>query len=116
MSENRKKVLIVEDEEIIQILLRQFFTSLGYAVVGVANSPEQLQDLLDADPDLKVDIATIDAYVPKDGDGYRAAAIVRSKFPQASIIAISGEESDHGDVYLPKPFTMPDLKQVLDSF
>jgi len=115
MPENRKNVFIVEDEIDQQAILRRFFGALGYAVVGVAGSPGELQNLFDADPDLVVDIATIDAYVPNDGDGYRAAAIVRNRFPDAFIIAVSGEESDHGDVYLSKPYTLAELKQVLDS-
>lgn len=115
MSENRKNVLIVEDEPEQQIILRRFFGVLDYAVVGVANSPGQLQSLFDAKPEIVVDIATIDAYVPNDGDGYRAAAIVRSKFPKASIIAISGEESGHGDVYLPKPYTIAQLRCSLEN-
>lgn len=115
MSEIRKNVLIVDDEIVPQSVLRKFFGVLGYAVVGVAGSPEELQYLFDANPEMIVDIASIDAHVPNDGDGYRTAAIVRSKFPKASIIAVSGEESDHGDVYLAKPFTMAQLKEVLES-
>lgn len=115
MPENRKNVFIVEDEIDQQVILRRFFGVLGYAVVGAAGSPGELQNLFDADPDLVVDIATIDAYVPNDGDGYRAAAIVRNRFPKALIIAISGEESDHGDVYLAKPYTMAQLRRSLEN-
>ena len=65
--ENRKKVLIVDDEPDIVILLKSRFQSNGFDTVGVSNGKEAIEKALQEKPD----IILLDLLMPVM-DGYEA--------------------------------------------
>src|SRR3989344_674163 len=52
MSENKKKILVVDDSENLRLVLTDKLTGLGYEVVAVKNGKEGLAKALEVHPDI----------------------------------------------------------------
>ena len=112
------RVLIVEDEAIIRLDIRQQLALLGYQVVGEASSgPESLLLTRQLQPDLVL----MDIGLGAGMDGITAAQTIRSEYalPVVFLSAFAADDILHRAMlaepygYILKPFTERELHTVL---
>ena len=110
------RILIVEDEKIVQLHLRQQLRRLGYVVAGVASSGlEAISKAAEVDPDLVL----MDIQLQGTMDGIEAArqicasrevpVIYLSAFNPASL----GKDIKGREQYLGKPFHTTELQSLI---
>jgi PAS domain S-box-containing protein len=112
------KILIVEDEPIVALDLKQEVEQLGYEVVGVAESAEEA---LAAAEMSQPDLALLDIRIVGALDGIQTSKMLRKWYGVAGIFLTS--HSDEATVsraalelpygYLTKPFQSGELKATL---
>lgn len=112
-TETRPRILVVEDEYLIRMLLEDMLADLGYAVAAAAGT---LADASDLAKSTEFDLAILDVNI--DGDEI---------FPVADILTARGKpfvfvtgygghglpEPHRGRPTLQKPFQIEDLKTTL---
>ena len=112
MSENKLRVLVVDDEQPIRRFLRVTLTSQGYTVFEAATGQEALSGAVSYKPDIII----LDLGLP-DIDGVDVTRLLRQQ-AQIPVIVLSvrGSESDKvaaldagADDYLTKPFGTGEL-------
>ena len=116
---DKAKILIVEDESIVALNIKNRLEELGYAVVAMLNSGEAaLQVVAHNRPDLVL----MDIKLKGTVDGIEAAALIRSRFqiPVVYLTAYSDEETvDRAKFtepygYILKPFEARDLCTTIE--
>jgi two-component system OmpR family response regulator len=114
--EAKNTILIVDDEEEIRLLLREFLEKNGFAVLAAADGQQALQLAEEHRPDLVI----TDLLLPKE-HGIDVIQAIKDRF-FLPIIAISGiykrdEIKDKvGDVFIDDFFAKPlDLAGILAS-
>jgi CheY-like chemotaxis protein len=112
------KVLIVEDDEIIQKLIEYRLKSLGYPVCGKAGSAE---DAIFCAKETNPDVILMDIRLSGMLDGIDAAKIIR-KSMNSRIIFLTSFTDDavlervkavHPEGFIEKPFNDTDLRVAL---
>ena len=116
-----ERVLVVDDDEAIRILLKTMLARAGYAVTQVSSAADALAQPLD-----RFDLIITDVLMP-GGTGPDLVATVRARRPDIRVIYVSGYAPeltldasglDERTVFLPKPFTAETLthkvREVLD--
>jgi two-component system response regulator DctR len=116
------RVLLVEDDPMVQEVNRQFIEQVkGFHVIGIAgNGMEGIQLIRELHPDLVI----IDIYMPHK-DGLETLKEIRSEGYEVDVIAITAA-SDIDTVrrvlqngafdYIMKPFKFERLKQALENY
>lgn len=114
------RILIIDDEEPVRVMLRQMLEREGHEVVEAACGDEGLA-LYRAQP---TELVITDILMPRTG-GLVAISELRKEFPSARIIAISGGGRDGrlnflataktfpGVLTLRKPFQRAELLQAV---
>lgn len=105
-----KMILIIEDEESIQNIIKAFLEDAGYAVVLAADGMEGIEQFRANKPDLVL----LDLMLPKI-DGFAVCEILRkeSHVPIIMLTALDDDDSQMkgfdalADDYITKPFSMP---------
>jgi CheY-like chemotaxis protein len=111
------RVLVVEDEALVSMLLEAMLEDLGCAVVGPAGRVAEAIKLMDGDPDA-IDVALLDVNVAGE-----------QVFPVAEALKAAGKpfafstgygEAGVGDGWrgataLQKPYTFEDVRAVLEK-
>ncbi len=115
MSDAKKKILLIEDEQDIITALRLRLESNGYAVVSAGDGADGLGKARTENPDLII----LDIMLPKL-DGYKIARMLKfdEKFSKIPIIMLTakvqqgdiqrGKEAG-ADAYVTKPFKAEEL-------
>ena len=88
------KVLVIEDDDQIRIILREVLEEEGYDVVEARDGREGVRSYLESSPDLVI----TDMVMPQK-DGIQTIADLQGISPEVKIIAISG-----GDRLGPEPY------------
>jgi len=114
----RGRLLIVEDEPIVALDLKQELESLGCEVVGVAESADEALAVAET---MRPDLALMDVRIVGSMDGIQTARLLRSAYQVPAIfltsysddttIARAAREMPYG--YLTKPFQSRELKASL---
>jgi CheY-like chemotaxis protein len=115
-----KKVMIVEDEGIVSIDIRNILNSLGYTVSGIAFSGEEAINILqESGPDLIL----MDIGLKGDIDGIEAAKIIKENH-NIPVIFLTGfadentlsraKDTDPAG-YIIKPINEEELEAALDK-
>jgi two-component system cell cycle sensor histidine kinase/response regulator CckA len=122
MSQAIKKIMVMDDEEIVGDITRQMLMYLGYDVIVVADGKEAIQLYRDAFEEGKTFHAVImDLNIPNGMGGREAVKEVMQIDADARILVASGYSSDpiikeyHKYGFcgsIAKPF---DLKELQDS-
>ena len=91
---SNKRVLIVDDEDMLRELLTEQLTEAGYAVCEASNGVEAIEVLkrLQAEQ-VRVDAVVLDMNMPKM-DGAKAFAEIRALFPRMPILIATGYAQD----------------------
>ena len=113
-----KKILIVEDEEDIQELLKFFLEDNDYQTMIASGGIEAIDTFHRFQPDMIL----LDIMIPKI-DGYAVCELIRkeSKIPIIMITALSDETNQLKgfdlliDDYVTKPFSMPILLRKIQA-
>ena len=90
------KILIIDDDEQMRILLQQVMEWSGYEVM-VAENGRQGMELQRADP---ADLVITDLIMPEQ-EGLETIGLLKKEFPQVKIVAISGGGRMGPEAYLP---------------
>ena len=109
-----QKVLIVEDENIVALDMRQRLTKLGYDVIGTAASGKRAMELVEK---FGPNIVLMDIHIKGNQDGievarhinanYRIPIIFLTAYSEESILARARNSQPYG--YLLKPYTEREL-------
>jgi DNA-binding response OmpR family regulator len=115
-SEQAKKVLVVEDDSLVCLLLQDLLAELGCVAVGPANTAAKAETLAVGEP---VDFALLDLTLGL-GDSYRTAELLRERgVPFAFLTGHGSErirEDMRGEAALQKPIDFDELEQLLSRF
>lgn len=117
--EEKKRVLIVEDDMIISLVIENMVKELGHDVVGKATSGDEAIKLaVTYSPDLLL----MDIRLKGEMDGIEAVTAIKQKI-KTSVIYLTGNsdrvnyerarETEFIDL-ITKPFTISDLTRSLD--
>ena len=95
-SNNEKlKIMILEDEEDILILYKDFLVKKGYEITTAYHTGD---DVIDEVDNLRSDIYMIDYRLPGNKNGIDVAIEILSKFPTALILIITAYEQLRKDI------------------
>ncbi len=84
------RVMIVEDEALIALDLEMIMSSEGHDVIGEARCLREVDAMdISAQPDL----ALVDMHLDEGSTGIEASISIRDKWPGATIIFLTGNES-----------------------
>lgn len=115
---NRKRILLVEDDEFVRSLVETQLAMLGYEVACVEDALRALDRLHTSE---RIDLLMTDVTMPGEMDGLRLAANVRERWPGLPILVASGDAA-HGPAaravgapHLQKPYVLAELERKLDE-
>jgi CheY-like chemotaxis protein len=110
------KILIVEDEALVRMVMAEEFRAAGYVVIECANADEAW-DLLKSG--VSVDLLFSDVQMPGRLDGLALAHAAREQFPDLPIVIASAHlpaaEAKIFDVFLRKPFPPENARRQVVS-
>ncbi len=121
-GESGETVLLVEDEDLIREIVRDFLNRAGYTVLEARDGQQAIDDHADRIGD--VDILVSDVVMPRMG-GLRLAGELRKRVPDLPVVFMSGYSREHAEggrdqsppdarsAFLLKPFTRDRLLTVL---
>jgi AmiR/NasT family two-component response regulator len=112
------KVVIAEDDSVVELGLRRMLDHLGHELVGSARNGKEAVQLVESQ---HPDIAVLDIVMP-DMDGLEAAHRIMEKNPVAILILTAFQEHDFvkqaaesgAFAYLLKPVSMKQLGAAID--
>ncbi len=116
---SEKRVLVVEDEEMVLKVIRIFLSLEGFNIL-VAATEEEAVVVVDACPG-KIDLLLADVRLPQ-GSGPGVARRIRETHPETKVVFMSGysrevliEEGQiqREDAFLPKPFDAKTFRNTL---
>jgi CheY-like chemotaxis protein len=111
----KKRVLIVEDEVLVAMLLEELMERMGYEVVAVSS---HLEEALELARTLAVDFAMLDINL-NGKESFPVAEVLRGRgipFIFATGYGDSALASDFADaLVIEKPFNRAALRQALDK-
>lgn len=105
-----KTILIIEDEQAIQNIIKAFLEDAGYTVIAADDGVDGIAKFHKCSPDLVL----LDLLLPKV-DGFAVCELIRkeSKVPIIMLTALDDDDSQMkgfdvlADDYITKPFSMP---------
>jgi DNA-binding NtrC family response regulator len=101
------RILVVEDDVLIRLLLSEELRDAGFQVVEAAQADDALC-YLDAGGD--ADLVFSDIRMPGSLNGLELACLLRDRYPSLPIILTSGNEkpprADEIGRFIPKPYDM----------
>lgn len=94
--------------------METFGTEGGHTTAGIAGSVEEVRVLVE-EKDVSPTVAIIDSKMPDEGDGKKAADIIRKKYPKVVIIALSSGEANWADHNLQKRGSIQGLFEFITN-
>jgi two-component system cell cycle sensor histidine kinase/response regulator CckA len=120
VTARRRRVLLVEDEDMVRKVLSRMLTGRGLQVFAAASGAEALA-LFDASADEPFDLLVTDLMMP-DGGGLSVARALNEKSPGLKVLFVSGYSSAETEGWEPeryrfltKPFGSSELARVIDE-
>jgi len=112
-----KRILIVEDEPLISMMLEDFVDALGYGLAGIADSLEAAMALA-AEGDFEIAILDVNL---RGGEKSWPAADLLTEMGKPFVLASGGSAESTPDRHagvpvLAKPFTMDAVRIALAQF
>lgn len=120
MAIDAKTVLVIEDDPLVQAVIRKHLTNYGYNIY-VAEDPIAAKKIVD-EYDGDIDMLIVDSGLPVVS-GDKVAAEVKERFPSMRVLIISGypEGRRHEDSpniefpFLQKPFSGSQLMEKVEQ-
>jgi len=116
----KKRILVVDDDQVIRDLIISFLTFSGYEASGAQNGQEGLDIVLSHHPDLVI----TDIHMPLM-NGFQLLKAIKKIGPDIPVIFITGyahlrrffsEQSARADGFLEKPFNLETLNNLIQKF
>jgi DNA-binding response OmpR family regulator len=82
--------MIIEDEQDILLLYKDYLSSRGYNVVATSTTANEIMSDYDR---IRPDVAVIDYKLPADKNGLDAAIQIIEKYPSAAILIVTAYET-----------------------
>ena len=89
-EKKRLSIMIIEDEQDILLLYKDYLLSRGHNVVATSTTANEI--LSDYDR-IMPDVAIIDYKLPNDKNGLDAALQILNKYPSAAILIVTAYET-----------------------
>jgi CheY-like chemotaxis protein len=112
------KILVLDDERSIRVLLTELLTARGFQVRGATDAAEALDLAESFSPDLLI----VDRMLRDEVDGFQVAEVLRRLLPELKVIGISGYSSPElgskassYDRLVPKPFGPEEIVQAVEE-
>jgi CheY-like chemotaxis protein len=83
-----QRILVVEDEVLIRLVIAEYLRECGYKVHEAANADEAIAIL--QSPEVAIDIVFSDVVMPGGMDGFGLARWIRANRPEIQVILTSG--------------------------
>jgi signal transduction histidine kinase/ActR/RegA family two-component response regulator len=117
-AEGRERVLVVDDEELVRMVIKAILTYRGYEVFEATDGEDAIQKYQQTEP--AFDLVLMDLHMPRL-NGYDALLRIRQTNPKLKAILLSGGSQDpaslggdiEGVAYLQKPFDNQELANVV---
>lgn len=118
---NRRRVLLVEDDPLVQDALCIWLESAGYSVRAVSDGVAALRLV---EPGPGIDLLITDVVIPGKLSGPQLAQTLRQRNPNMAVLIMSGYAQDkldatrdglEGAEFLQKPFTMSALESKVSA-
>lgn len=121
MAENKKNILVVDDDDFVRTMILKLVTSFGYLCHGARDGIHAIEILASG---MAPDVLITDIVMPRKG-GLETVTELRAKYPGLRIVAVSGggrsEQGDYlelaraagADEIISKPIDPKQLKDVL---
>lgn len=109
-SSQPHRILVVEDEVLVRLVLAEEFRAGGFSVVEAAGADEALSYLRSGAP---IDLVLTDMHMPGSLDGLGLAELVRRNYPRVAVVLTSGTALPRnlaGVPFVPKPY---DVEQIV---
>lgn len=93
MAKKEKKqlsIMIIEDEQDILLLYKDYLLSRGHNVVATSTTASEIMSDYDR---IRPDVAIIDYKLPSDKNGIDAAIQIIEKYPSAAILIVTAYET-----------------------
>jgi CheY-like chemotaxis protein len=116
-----KKILVVDDDELVLIAISELLTPSGFSVTTCSNGPEALERVVSD----RFDLVILDVIMP-EMDGFEVCQRIRqldsyAETPVMMLTAKSGEEDRQrglevgANLYLPKPISPKRLIALVEE-
>ncbi|MDP9305201.1 MAG: response regulator [Thermoproteota archaeon] len=89
-EKKRLSIMIIEDEQDILLLYKDYLLSRGHNVMATSTTANEI--LSDYDR-IRPDVAIIDYKLPNDNNGLDAALQILNKYPSAAILIVTAYET-----------------------
>lgn len=118
MSDNKKKILVVDDEDALRTVLSSELAGEGYDVETASDGDEAIT-VVQAKP---FDLVLLDIKMPKV-DGFEVLKFLKSKYPNIKVIMLTGfadlknaiESKKLGaEDFVSKPYDLVDLLTTIE--
>jgi CheY-like chemotaxis protein len=114
----RREVLVIDDHAEARDVIALLLDRLGWPVRSAATGREAISIM--TAQHATVALALVDVILP-DTDGMSLARELRDRYPRLAIVLLSGQLNDEsrwivseeGFRFLPKPFSLPQLRDVV---
>lgn len=113
--DNKKKILIVDDEKPIRGILERFCRHFGYEPILCEHAGQAIHRIADAD------LVITDFLMPPGMNGAQLARVVKTEKKGTPVIIITATPqevpNDHSaDVLIGKPFQLEGLRKTIETF
>ncbi|MDF2640541.1 MAG: response regulator [Novosphingobium lindaniclasticum] len=114
----KRRVLLVEDEDLIRLVGADALEEAGYEVIDAANAEAALEILNSAS---EFNVLFTDIKMPGSMDGIALARLVHERWPDIKILITSGDTWPPKDLipedgrFLPKPYRIERLQGEVDD-
>lgn len=115
-----RRVLLVEDEDMVRKVVSRMLTSRGFEVHAAASGAEAMA-LFDATGPADFDLLVTDLMMP-DGGGLGVARSLTARLPELKVLLVSGYSASGTEGWEPnrfrfltKPFSSAELGKTIDE-
>ncbi|NGP76401.1 response regulator [Balneolaceae bacterium YR4-1] len=115
------KILIIEDDRLISLMLTKMVQKMGHEVLGAYAKGEAAVSAID---EMHVDLILMDIMLEDNMDGIEAMQKIQSKNDSIPVIYITGNSDEstklrasktNYEAYLVKPVTFSQLQQIIGA-
>jgi len=111
---NRKKILVVDDEKSIREILKRFCQYFGYEPILCEHAGQAIHRIAEAD------LVITDFLMPPGMDGAQLAKIIKTEKNGTPVIILTGTPqevpNDHpADILIGKPFQLKRLRETIEN-